>query len=281
MNDAADGRPLAGRRIALPETREALRLSMLLAEQGAEIVGCPLVGIVDTADPAAVEAWLAEFVAAPFDDLVLLTGEGLDRLHGVARRLGIEPDFLAALGRTRTVTRGPKPARVLRELGLRPGLRAEPATSEGIVALLSAHALRGRRVGVQLYPGAGDRLADFLREAGATPFPVTPYAYVAHADDERVAALIDRMAAGGIDAIAFTSASQVSRLFSAALATGREEPLRAALRRIVVAAVGPVATAELRRRAANATVATPGKSFSMKPLVSAVIAAMQKLAAVP
>jgi uroporphyrinogen-III synthase len=84
------------------------------------------------------------------------------------------------------------------------------------------------------------------------------------------------MAAGGIDAIAFTSASQVSRLFAAALATSREEPLRAALRRIVVATVGPVATAELRRRAADATVVMPGKSFSMKPLVSAVVTAMHR-----
>ena len=46
--------PLHGRRIALPETREAERLALMLQEQGAETLSCPLVAIVDVADPAPV-----------------------------------------------------------------------------------------------------------------------------------------------------------------------------------------------------------------------------------
>jgi len=51
--------PLAGRRIALLETREAERLGAMLREQGAEVVSCPAVGIVDLADPTPVLDWLA------------------------------------------------------------------------------------------------------------------------------------------------------------------------------------------------------------------------------
>src|SRR5262249_44681874 len=117
--------PLAGRRIALPETRELDRLARLFEEQGAETLRCPLVAIRDTPDAAPVREWLTRF---PFDDLVLFTGEGLRRLHGFAQRFAVEPSFLDGLQAARKITRGPKPERALRELGLKSDLRAEEPT---------------------------------------------------------------------------------------------------------------------------------------------------------
>jgi uroporphyrinogen-III synthase len=281
MSDKEARGPLQGRRIALPEMREAERLAALLREQGAEVVGCPLVAIVDVPDPLPAAAWLARFIAKSCDDLILLTGEGLRRLCGCARRSGSEAAFVAALAQARKITRGPKPAQALREIGLKPDLRAPEPTTAGIVAALSGEDLRGRRVGVQLYPGiadpvsgheAGNRLVDFLGGAGALPDPVLPYAYAAAADDDRVAALIDRMAAGRIDVIAFTSASQVARLFAVAQATGRAEALRAAFSKIVAAAVGPIAAEALGRRGVAAQIVPSGRYF-MKPLVAAIVEA--------
>src|SRR5256885_15444639 len=72
-------RPLAGRRIAILEHRELDRLGRMLEEQGAETLRCPPVAIVDAADPLPVEAWPRRAIAAPFDDLVLMTGEGVRR----------------------------------------------------------------------------------------------------------------------------------------------------------------------------------------------------------
>jgi uroporphyrinogen-III synthase len=273
MNEADPQRPLLGRRIAVPETRQADRLAAMLAAQGAEVAACPLVGIVDAPDPAPVAAWLDRFVAAPPDDLVLYTGEGLYRLLRLAGRSGIEAGFRDALARTRTITRGPKPARALRELGLEPDLRAEPATTEGLVALLAAQDLMGRRIGVQLYPDAGGRLLDFLGSAGAIADPVVPYSYVPEAADDRVATLIDEMAAGAFDAAAFTSAAQVRRLFEVAQLRGQQDRLRAGLGRTAVAAVGPVVAAELRRRGVAVAIA-PEAAYFMKPLVSALVAAL-------
>jgi uroporphyrinogen-III synthase len=273
MNDDSATGPLRGRRIALLETREAARLATMLQQQGAEVVGCPMVAIVDPADPAPVLTWLQRFVAAPPDDLVLLTGEGLDRLHGLAQRSGIDAAFVAALARTRTVSRGPKPARALRTLGLQPHLRALEPTTDGVIAALSGGLLQGRRVGVQLYPGADSRLVGFLGASGASADPVTPYEYASEAADEAIAALIDRMAAGEIDAIAFTSASQVRRLFAVAQSRQRADTLAAGLRRTSVAAVGPVVSDALRRHGVDPAI-VPRDSFFMKPLVSAMAAAL-------
>ncbi len=269
----AEERPLAGRRIALLEHRELDRLGRMLEEQGAETLRCPLVAIVDASDPAPVEAWLRRAIAAPFDDLVLMTGEGLRRLRGAAERAGLEPDFREALERMRMITRGPKPARALREIGMSPALRAEMPTTEGVIAALSAGELAGRRIGIQLPPDAPTRLADFLREAGALPDPVMPYAYVPRADGGEIVAVIEEMTAGRVDAIAFTSAPQVARLFEAAADAGEEARLVTALRTTPIAAVGPVVAAELERRGLEVAI-MPRDSFFMKPLVTAIVAAL-------
>src|SRR5215468_10670410 len=200
-NQAVIG-PLSGRRIVLPETRELDRLAGMLEAEGAETLRCPLVAIRDAPDPLPVQQWLGHF---PFDDLIFYTGEGLRRLHSFARRFDGEAGFLDGLRTARKITRGPKPERALRELGLKSDLRAEAPTTEGLLAALSALDLRGRRIGVQLYPGAPEaRLAGFLQDAGAESDTVLPYVYASAAEEQSVVALIDRMSSGGVDVIAFT-----------------------------------------------------------------------------
>ena len=268
-------RPLAGRRIALVEHRELDRLGRMLEDQGAETLRCPLVAIADAPDQAIVRAWLERAIAAPFDDLVLMTGEGLRRLLGAAARAGIETLFREALSRMRTITRGPKPTQALREIGLSPGLRAATPTSDGIIAALKDENLAGRRIGVQLPPDAPPRLVDFLRQAGALPDPIMPYAYVPAADPREIAGLIEAMSRGEVDAIAFTSAPQVARLFEAAGGLGQEDRLMAALRATPIAAIGPVVAGELRQHGLDAAI-TPQGTYFMKPLVSAIVVALSR-----
>jgi uroporphyrinogen-III synthase len=271
MDDKATIGPLSGRRMAIPESRELDRLARLLEAEGAETLRCPLVAITDTPDPLPVQEWLGRF---PFDDLIFYTGEGLHRLHSFARRFDLEAGFLDGLRSARKVTRGPKPERALRELGLKSDLRTAAPTTEGLLATLSALDLRGRRVGVQLYPGAPEtRLTGFLQGAGAEPDTVLPYVYASAAEDQHVIELIDRMAGGGVDVIAFTSSSQVERLFEVAKSAQREERLQNALQATAIAAVGPVVAEDLRRRGLEVTI-TPDHSYFMKPLVTAIVTAL-------
>src|SRR6516225_5746731 len=81
---------LNGYRILILETREEAQFSRLLAEQGADVLQCPMFAINDAPDPAPIEAWIRRCIDKPFDDLVLLTGEGLRRLMKVTRRIGVE-----------------------------------------------------------------------------------------------------------------------------------------------------------------------------------------------
>src|SRR5215469_8501639 len=143
---------LSGYRILILETREEAQFSRLLAEQGADVLQCPMFSIEDAPDPAPVEAWIKRAIEQPFDDLVLMTGEGLRRLMKVVRRIGVEQDFVVALGKSRKFARGPKPGKALREIGLEPQMTTEKPTSEGVAEMLSRLDLKGRRVGLQLYP---------------------------------------------------------------------------------------------------------------------------------
>lgn len=263
--------PLRGRTIAVPESRQLEVLAALLENRGAHVVRCPLVAIKDAEDERSVVAWIERVIADPPTAVVLYTGEGVDRLAGYAERAGLKERFAAALARTTTLTRGPKPKRALRGLGLAPTLEAPEPTTDGVIAALEALPLEDRRVGVQLYgtepvPALTDYLASRCSEADY----VAPYTYADAADDAQVAELIDRLDRRDIDAIAFTSSAQVERLRKVAAERGLEDALARGLASARVAAVGPVVRAELEAAGIRVD-AVPELSFHMKPLVNALI----------
>src|SRR6516165_9645458 len=142
--------PLANRTIALAETRQLEELAEMLEKEGARTLRCPLLDILDAPDEAAVLDWLHQLTASEFQWVVLLTGEGLRRLVALAARHGLRESAIAALSRTRTLTRGPKPVRALREIGLSPTLVAQAPTTDGVIVSLRGLDLRGQTFGVQL-----------------------------------------------------------------------------------------------------------------------------------
>ena len=149
---------LSGYRILILETREEAQFSRLLAEQGAEVLQCPMFAISDAPDPAPVEAWIRRAIEKPFDDLVLMTGEGLRRLMKVARRIGADADIVASLAKARKFARGPKPGRALREIG-----RSEHHSHEEFLGLDIVELL-----GVQnVLPVMGEERRNRRHDAGA------------------------------------------------------------------------------------------------------------------
>src|SRR5579864_6674481 len=204
---------LNGYRILIMETREEAQFSKLLAEQGAEVLQCPMFAINDVPDPTPVEAWIRRAIEMPFDDLVLMTGEGLRRLLKVARRLDLEQEFVAALGKMRKLTRGAKRGRVLCVVVFDDTATTEKPTSEGVIDILSRMDLKGHRVGLQLYPDKDHgALTAAITAQGATVEPVVPYIYDARAADSHVVSAIEEMASGRVDAIALTNLGQIRRM---------------------------------------------------------------------
>ena len=268
---------LNGYRILILESREEAQFSRLLAEQGADVLQCPMFVIHDAPDAATVEAWISRFIDKPFDDLVLMTGEGMRRLVKAARRIGREQDFIAAVGKARKFTRGPKPGRALREIGLEPQQAAEKPTSEGIAEMLARFDLRGHRVGLQLYPERDHGvLIAAIAAQGAEVDTVLPYAYDARAADANIVTAIGEMTEGRVDAIALTSSGQLRRLLKVAQDHGCEARLREGLARTPIASVGPVVSDELRSHGLSPTISPATGAYFMKPLISAMASALAK-----
>jgi len=257
---------LTGKVVAVPEARQLDVFVGLLERRGAMVLRCPLVAIKDAPNPAPVLDWIRAFNAGGCDDLVLLTGEGLRRLLSCIAQHAPElhDAFVQRLMQVRILVRGPKPARVLRELRIHPEVQAAEPTTQGVIATLKTLDIAGRRIGVQLYGSDPNLpLMDYLHSAGATALPVAPYVYADASDDAAVYDLLARMSAGEVDIIAFTSMAQIKRL--ATLAT--PEQLQAAFAHVQVAAVGPVVRDALTSLGIQVS-CMPEDSFFMKPLVT-------------
>src|SRR5579862_7716574 len=142
--------PLTNRMIALAEGRQLEELVQMLEKEGAVALRCPMLSILDAPDDAPLLAWLDRLQTGTFDWLILLTGEGLRRLLACADRHGRRDAVIAALTKTRTLIRGPKPGRALREIGLTATLTAQTPTTDGVIATLRSLNLQGLTIGVQL-----------------------------------------------------------------------------------------------------------------------------------
>ncbi|ALG75125.1 uroporphyrinogen III synthase [Azospirillum thiophilum] len=261
---------LAGKRILVPESRDLDLFAGMMEQHGAETIRCPMVKILDLDDPAPARQWLETLLGEGFDDIVLLTGEGLRRLMKVARAIDREADTVAAIGRARVFVRGPKPVKALREIGCTPYRSAPAPTTDGVIAALATEDLAGRRVGVQLYPdNPNEPLLDAVRARGGLPVAVTPYRYANDSETGAVQAAIREMAEGRIDFVAFTASPQVRRLHEVADACGLGDAFREGFARTRIAAVGPV-VAEAVEAAGGTVAVSPETTFHMKPLVNAI-----------
>ncbi|WP_061021482.1 uroporphyrinogen-III synthase [Bradyrhizobium sp. CCH5-F6] len=266
---------LNGYRILILETREEAQFSKLLVEQGAEVVQCPMFTIHDAPDPAPVEAWIRRAIDEPLDDLVLMTGEGLRRIMKLARARGLDTALVAALAKARKFTRGPKPGKALREIGLEAQQTTEKPTTDGVIEMLARLNLKGRRLGLQLYPDKDhSALTGALAAQGAAVDSVLPYVYDSKAADANIVAAIDDMAEGRIDSIALTNLGQVRRLIEAAKAHGSEPRLRSGLERTLIASVGPAVSGELAAHGLRTDVSPADEAYFMRPLISAMAAAL-------
>ena len=102
--------PLAGNTIALAEGRQLEELAALLEKEGATILRCPMLSILDAPEAEPVVDWLKGLIADRFQWLVLLTGEGL-RDWLASRNARHQEEAIAAFGRVKISPVARSPAR--------------------------------------------------------------------------------------------------------------------------------------------------------------------------
>jgi uroporphyrinogen-III synthase len=263
--------PLAGRTVALLETRRRVEIAELVRRRGGIPLLAPCLREVAAEDRDTLHSVIREIGARALDLAVFQTGVGTAAFLDAAAEAGCADSIRERLAAAVVVERGPKPLAVLLREGIRIDRRTrEPHTTDEVVELLDADL--SRRVALMVEYGAENAvLHDELRRRGAEVVAVTTYAWGLPDDVQPILHLLAELEAGRVDDLMVTSASQVDNLFRVAEAEGAGDRLAGWLNDgVVVAAVGPVSAGALQRH--HVAVDVQPERPKMVPLVDAVSA---------
>ena len=247
MNGSFDNRCV----LAL-ESRRAKEVATLIETFGGRPLVAPAMREVPRESDDDALALAEGVVAGAFDAVIFLTGAGARALMDAVDRAGRRDVFLPALRRTRAIVRGPKPAAVLRELDVPIWANApEPNTWRELMDAIGARGaewtLAGARVAVQEYGVPNTELLDALQQAGAMVTAVPTYCWAMPEDWGPLRAAVTAVMDGRVDVLLITSGIQIVHFLKVAADMGHTAAVQAALARVVIASIGPSASAELRR----------------------------------
>lgn len=239
----------AGLRVAAFESRLADQMTQLIERYGGRPLVAPSMREVPLEANTTVLDFGARLMAGEFAMVILLTGVGTRFMLKVLDTRWPREQTRAALARTILVVRGPKPAAVLREEGLKPSLTVpEPNTWKELVQAIDRMdpPLAGMTVAVQEYGVSNVSLLDTLKERGATVVRVPVYRWALPEDLGPLTNVVRAIMGNEVDVVLFTNAVQADHMMQVAEQAGGAERLRQAMDKTVVSAVGPIVAERLR-----------------------------------
>lgn len=239
-----------GLRVLSLESRRAAEISSLIATYGGESISAPSMREVPLAENQEALRFVRELISGSFDIVVFLTGVGARALlKVVADDQPVDP-FLQALRHVKVVARGPKPLAVLREWNVPVAVTApEPCTWRELVTSLNEMpgGVHAKRIVIQEYGVPNQELISALQERGAVLRAVAVYQWALPQDTAPLRAAVTALIAGQVQVALFTTGVQATHLFHIAREMGKEEELRTALRKLMVASIGPSTTETLHK----------------------------------
>lgn len=210
-----------------------------LESLGAQVIVAPAIETVDPADWTPADAAIDEIAA--YDWIVLTSANAVDRFLA---RLSSRGKGAGALAHARVAVVGPATAGRLQEAGVEVALMPTDFRAEGLVEeFKAAGAGPGWRVLVPRAEKAREILPEALREAGVRVDVVPVYRTVPAVPDP---AVIERLRAGEVDVVTFTSPSTARHFIAWLESAGLDA--RAVMDRIAAASIGPVTTEALVAR---------------------------------
>jgi uroporphyrinogen-III synthase len=253
--------PLDGLTVAITSSRRAGELARIVENLGGRPYIAPTIGIeADLENPKEdVLKFLDHVIAGNVDYVVFMTGPGIFSLFSIATKLGLEDKLIHSLSNATIIARSIKPKMVLKKYGVEVNLIPEENTAQGVLRLLLAKGVVGKKIAILWHGDYPDQLRDTLYKArvltvieastyrysvglkkdGASILESMGYDYVAP-NERRVVQLIDKIIAGKINSITFTSPPSVHDLFKIAEVNNKSQELKSSLNaNVLVVAVGP------------------------------------------
>jgi uroporphyrinogen-III synthase len=237
-----------GLTVAAFESRMAAEITRLIERHGGNPLVTPALREIPLDDNSAALKFGVKLTTERVDLLVLLTGVGTTALFDLLKTRYPWPSIVAALKQTALVARGPKPVAALKAFGLQPTLTVpEPNTWIEVVSTLDEYRpVKGLRVAVQEYGTSNPDLLEALQQRGAEVFQVPIYRWALPDNLEPLRQAIGDVIAGKVPVLLITNAAQVDHVMEVLGKDGKLRPFRAALKKMVVASIGPTASERLR-----------------------------------
>ncbi|MBI4286615.1 MAG: uroporphyrinogen-III C-methyltransferase [Chloroflexi bacterium] len=226
---------LFGKRVLVTRSRQqAGTLSRLLAERGAVPVALPVIDIQPLSDTSELDRAISAL--ADYQWVVFTSVNGVDAFFGRLSVLGRDARALHGLkiGAIGTAT-----AKALEGKGVKADYIPAEYTSQGFVAGLKEHTIRGQHFLLPRADIADKALVEGIGRLGGRVTEIAAYRTVRGSGD--IAEVRGMLEAGEIDVITFTSSSTVTNLL--ALLDGK-----ATMDKALIACIGPK-TAETAARA--------------------------------
>jgi uroporphyrinogen-III synthase len=245
VSDSRDGTGFAGLRVLSLESRRAEAMEQLIRRHDGDPFVAPSVKEIPFEQHEEAYRWADRLFARDFDLLVLMTGAGLAFLRDILAERYPREAFATALRNVTIISRGPKPAAVLHEMGVTAKiLIPEPNTWREIVPVIAARP--ERRITIQEYGRANPQFEAAIRALGADVSAISIYRWALPDDVAPLAEAVRRIADRKCDVVLFTTSIQLTHLLEVADGMGRAaDVLRALAEEVVIGSVGPVMDAAL------------------------------------
>ncbi len=239
---------LSGLHVAAFESRRADDMARLIERQGGIAHVSPSMREVPLAENRAAVDFANRVMTGQIDIIIFMTGVGVRHLIAEVERHVDRQRLLSSISDVITLARGPKPAAVLKELGLEPTHRVpEPNTWREVLSTIDRHVdVAQQTVGVQEYGVPNASLVAGLEARGAHVETLTVYRWDLPLDVGPLEANVRAIAAGKIDVAMFTSSHQIVNMLRVAERLQLSNELRSGLKRTVIASIGPTTSETLR-----------------------------------
>jgi len=243
---------MKAKNIAILESRLGAQLADLVRQRGGVPFHAPALAELPDLEPEQIRALVQSLEQRPAKLFIFQTGVGTRALFAATDALGSTQSFLDILAKAVVAARGPKPTGALRGRGVRiDRSAAEPFTTREILESIRDLDLKGERVIIQRFGTVNAELDRALEARGAHVAEIPTYRWSLPQDTGPLEALVGALERGELHAVVFTNAEQARNLFAVATKLDKENSLKTALNRTLVASIGPVASAALRERQVN------------------------------
>ncbi|MCU0599753.1 MAG: uroporphyrinogen-III synthase, partial [Desulfobacterales bacterium] len=227
-----ENRPLFGKRIVVTRARaQASDMVARLTGLGATCIECPVIKVVPADDYRLLDHAISRI--KEYDWLVFTSVNGVDCFF---KRLFENKKDVRALGHLKTAVIGPATAERLKTYGISADILPESFRAESIINAFKNQPISGKKILLPRAKEARTILPEELTNMGAFVDEIAVYKTILDGDQGQ--ALVEKLEAGEIDIITFTSSSTVTN-FKSLIPADRFDEL---MKGVTIASIGPITT---------------------------------------